>query len=349
VIILVLGPDAATARTEVERLRLAHDPDGLNTVRLDGKSLSIEEAVAAASASAFFGGSRVVIIEGLMARLGRGGGSSVGEDREERATSAKGFDIARLFASVPEPNVLILTDPSLTSVPAAVKKAAPKTTQIVTGEPPRGDKLLAWLQDVANQAGSEIERSAAALLAEMKFPRVWRDKPSNPAYDRPPDLDELRNEVEKLVLAAHPGPIRQEHVRAMVAPTTDDRVFPFLDAAMTGRLREAVKELGALHVAGEDPARIAAQLFQEIELSVVAAAGRYVDAEIVGREIGLSNPRRMASVSRRLRDVRQSPSEMVMSAVEIERRSKRGMLRQPIDVLHSLVTAAGANTTRGDR
>ncbi len=340
VIALITGPDAATARSEVDRLRQHHDPESLNTVRLDGKDVTVEEAVAAVSTTAFFGSCRVVIIEGLMTRLSKGAKASDElEDADSRASSSN-FDLRRLFSSVIEPNVLILVDPSLSAIPASVKKLAPPSAMVLIGEPPRGDRLIAWLLSTAKSVGSEMDKRAAILLAEMKYPRVWREKPANPAFDHPPDLDDLRNEVEKLALAAHPGPIREEHVRLLVSGAGEERLFPFLDAAVTGKLSQALNELASLQATGEDPSKLLAQVFQEIELSVLPAAAGGRTPEEIGRDVGLANPRRMSSVTRRLVGMSVPPRQLLMSAAEIDRRTKRGMVRQSADALYHVLTAA---------
>ncbi len=345
VIALITGPDAATARAEVERLRQQHDPENLNTLRLDGKDVSTEEAVAAVSTTAFFGSCRVVIIEGLMSRVSKGARGDDSDDTDSRSSTGN-LDLRRIFSAVAPSNVLILVDPSLAAVPSVVKRAAPPAATVLIGEPPRGDRLIAWMLDAVRAAGSDMEKRAAILLADLKYPKVWREKPANPAFDHPPDLDELRNEIEKLALAAYPDKVREDHVRALVSSAGEDRVFPFLDAAIGGRLTQALNELSSLHATGEDPAKLSAQLFQEIELSVLSEAGRGISADEIGRAVGLSNPRRMASVSRRLAEMKLPPRRLLSMAVEIERQSKRGLLRQPIDTLYHVLTAASVTTRR---
>ena len=77
---------------------------------------------------------------------------------------------------------------------------------MIAGEPPRGPALIAWIEATAQS------RPKAALTAVLhndwprrSIRRRWERKPSNPRYDRPPDLALLRAEIEKLALAAHPG------------------------------------------------------------------------------------------------------------------------------------------------
>jgi DNA polymerase III delta subunit len=88
-----------------------------------------------------------------------------------------------------------------------------------------------------------------------------------------------------------------EHVRSLISGAPDDRIFRFVEAAESGRLGPALKELDQLLAAGEEPAKLAAQLYQQIELVAVLAAGPQIDPMATGRALGLSNPSRMAGIS----------------------------------------------------
>jgi hypothetical protein len=294
VIALIVGPDAATARAEVDRLVRVHDPSGLNTTRLDGKAIALEDAAAAVGTPAFFGGCRVIVIDDLMARAPK---STTGASESESAgRGGRGMDLGRLFTSIARENVLILVDQGLNTVPAAVKRAAPPDAVIFGGEPPRGAALIEWMQRTAVEVRSSIEPRTARLLAGRTFPQTWSAKPSNPAFDRPPDLDLLKNEIAKLALAAHPGPITDETVREMVASAAEDRLFPLVEATVAGRLVEAVQGLEGLHAGGDETGRVVAQIYQQVELAAtLQAAGPTVAPATVGKDLGLSNPNRMST------------------------------------------------------
>jgi DNA polymerase III delta subunit len=331
---IVLGPDYAMARARMREIRRTQDPSGDSTSMLDGKSVSIRAVIMDIASIGFFSAGRVVIVEDLIARLGKQGAKDGGQTP----------DWPGLFAAVPEASTLILVDASLQSLPAAVKKALPDDATLEVCDPPRGPALVKWIRNTARTAQSEIDDATARFLAESLYPQSWSQRSNNPAFDRPPDMEMLGNEIAKLALAAHPGAITREHILEMVDRGDEDRIFTFLDAAASGRISAAMVELDHLLAAGEDPAKLLAQLSQNIELrAVMATAGRRAPAE-VGREIGLSNPNRMTSIQRGMGG--QRPGEHVKSvafAASADRRMKRGELREPVDALYDAILAiAGA-------
>ncbi|MDQ3467816.1 MAG: hypothetical protein M3411_06220 [Chloroflexota bacterium] len=340
-IALVHGPDTALARSAVEKLAFEHDPAGTDTTSLDGRTVTIGNVVAAAASVGFFGGCRVVIVTDLMARASKT--ATEADDRElakKTKSAATGLDFAALFRSVPPQNLLILVDAALTAIPAAVKRAAPADAQIVAAQPPRGSALVNLVIAIAKEAGGEIESPAARLLLETLYPQSWSSRPTNPRYDRPPDTERLRHEIEKLVLYAHPRPVNSEQVRELISGTPDDRVFRFIEAAASRHLRVAAIELEKLLDSGEEPARLIAQLHQQIELAMVAVAATRQDPVEVGRALGLSNPNRMLGVAQSSRQQTVATARAAIEdAVATDRKLKLGRLRWPVDALYLLATA----------
>lgn len=129
---VILGPDYALARTALRDLRKQRDPSGDSTSFLDGKSVSIRQVITDISSLGFFSAGRVVIVEDLIARLGKQGAKDNGQTP----------DWPGLFAAVQSESTLILIDPSLASLPAAVKKALPNDATVQLSKPPRGAELV---------------------------------------------------------------------------------------------------------------------------------------------------------------------------------------------------------------
>jgi DNA polymerase III delta subunit len=351
-IVLIHGPDAAMTRSHVASITREHDPDGANTSQLDGRTAPLSQIIAAISSVGFFGSARVVVVHDLMTRASRPAkGTSSDDVADDDPTTPPPMDVSALFAAVPAENLLVLADADLTAIPATIKRIAPANMRILSGEPPRGQHLIAWLEAAARDAGSSFERGAARHLAETTFPQSWESRPSNPRYDRPPDLDALRNEIDKLALAAHPGAISRAQIDELIHSGEDDRVFRFIESAANGPLDVALAELSRLQDAGEEPAKLAAQVYQQHELATLLAAGPRIDPAMAGKAIGLSNPNRMVGIagSRRGRSA-ESAFAALANARATDRQSKRGELRQPIDALYHLIlsVAPQRGTRRGD-
>lgn len=333
---LVTGPDSYLARTAVDRVRRQHDPEGLNTTNLDARSASLSEITSAVGTPGFFGGARVVIVHDLMTVASKTVTTIDGS--EDQARSAKpSIDWVALFSAIQPSNVAIFVDRELASVPAAIKRAAPASVEVVLGDPPRGAGLIAWIKEQAARRDSSIGDMDARVLAEMLSPGTWSAKPSNPAYDRPPNLDLFANEIEKLALAAYPEPIGRQQITEMSNAGQADRLFPLIDAVVSSEGAAAIRELATVMGAGDDPGRIGVQIYQQAELiAALWAAGR-TDPVEAGRALGLINPNRMVNVSRSSRSMRAHPHGLLAESLVTERQFKQGVLRQPVDQIYSLV------------
>ena len=335
-IYFVHGPDRLLAREAVLAIAADLDPDGLNTTWLDGRETSFPGVASAVGAASFFGSPRIVIVTDLFGRTSRdadiGETDGGGEDRPGRGRP----ELETLVSAVPDLHHLIVFEPNLTSVPAVFKNAAPGAN-VVAGEPPRGSPLIAWIEAAAIRAECRIDRRAAQQLAETLYPQSWDRKPSNPRYDRPPDLARLKAEVDKLALAAHPGPITVEHIAMLTPGGPDQRVFRFLDAALAGDLRSGLHELERLLAGGEEPAMLLAQLLGQVELATAAEEAGEKNADAVARDLGSVAPGRLSAIMTNTRRWAPQPARVVSTGVLADRNLKTGRTRKPEDALHDLV------------
>jgi DNA polymerase III delta subunit len=334
VIYCIHGPDRLLARESALAIAAEFDPDGTNTSWLDGREITIDRIASDVGMLAFFGSPRIVIVSDLLGRVSR-----EPDDVEPEGSRSRAFPgLETLIAAVPDQNVLILFEPSLTSVPASFRSTAPAAT-IIAGEPPRGRALLEWLERAALRGGSQIDRRTAQRLVETLYPQTWDRKPNNPRYDRPPDMALLSQEIEKLALAAHPGPITSEHIAALTSSGPDQRVFRFLDAALTGDLRPALYELERLTAAGEEPAMLLAQLLGQAELAMVASAAGDMSADAVARDLGTVAPGRMSAVMASTKRQGSRTQRAIKAGTRTDRALKTGRIRRPEDALHDVMLA----------
>jgi DNA polymerase III delta subunit len=345
-IYFIHGPDRLLARQAAAAIVHDVDPDEVNTSWFDGRETSYARIAAAVGSAGFFGAVRVVVVTDLLAKSGATTVSSDSDDAagERPASNA----LATLVSAVPAENVLVLVEPSLVGPPAALKSLP---ARVVAAEPPRGPALVKWIDGAAQGLGAHIEPRAAQALAQALYPQTWDRKPPNPRYDRPPDMTLLTHEIEKLALAAHPGSISQDHVRALTSGGPDDRLFRFVDAAVGGNVQPALAELERLIDAGVEPAMILAQTLGQIELIAVAGEAASGAAAGVSRDLSSVSASRLSAVLNAARRLHSHHGRsLVTGAVDVDRRLKSGRTRQPLDALHDLVlglAVAGAEREPG--
>jgi DNA polymerase III delta subunit len=198
--------------------------------------------------------------------------------------------------------------------------------------------LVELTQQIADKQGSILDAATARALLERLFPSQWRQAAQNRAYDKPPSIELIESETTKLALAAFPGPITMGLIDDLVPARAEERIFPLLDAVISGNQRTAVLETSNALRAGEDAARTMAQIYQQIELGVGAsAAGRPSDPQQAGRALGVANAYRVTKVTEAAQRSRIAPARQLRLALDIDRRLKTGRLRNPDEALVDLV------------
>lgn len=228
------GPDTFSRGEAFTALRRRLDSDGMlatNTTTVDGRSVKPEELYAACDAVPFLAAHRLVVVEGLL-------GAQDGRPRRGRA--ARPAASAAKDAAAP-------ADSPWSLLPAYVQRL-PETTELVLldGEVKDGNILLAglrasgdvtlfaslgpaalpgWIAGRVAAAGGAIQPRAAAVLAETVGPNLWQ----------------LHNEVDKLVLYADHRPIEVPDVQAMVNVAQQATVFQLTDAVLAGQGAAAVR------------------------------------------------------------------------------------------------------------
>src|SRR4051794_4628232 len=157
-IAFVHGPDALLVRRQMRALCAELDPTGSNTTRVDGRTTAPNQIATMVGTPAFLGMGRVIVVEDLFA----GKRGSKASDLDDEKSPAPSKDALGILTSVAPGNALIIVEPSLSSVPAAVRKVMPDI-QVRTGIPSRGRELVSWIGSEATAAGSSIDDAAAAV------------------------------------------------------------------------------------------------------------------------------------------------------------------------------------------
>lgn len=168
--------------------------------------------------------------------------------------------------------VLVL---ELKSFPANTNlyKTVLKTGLIVDASAPKGAALVRWLIDwAARHHSAEISQPAAELLVELTGP----------------ELGLLDQEVAKLALSMGPDQrVTPELVKQHVGTWRAQTAWVMLDAALDGKLPEALRQLDLLLGAGEQPHGVLSQVASSLRR--MAAATRLVlQGEATGRRVSVA-------------------------------------------------------------
>ncbi len=144
---------------------------------------------------------------------------------------------------------------------------------VIDASAPKGAALVRWLIDwAARHHAAEISHPAAELLVELTGP----------------ELGLLDQEVAKLALSMGPDQrILPELVRQHVGTWRAQTAWVMLDAALDGKLPEALQQLDLLLGGGEQPVGVLGQIASSLRR--MAAATRLVlQGEATGRRVSVS-------------------------------------------------------------
>ncbi len=230
------GEDEFSRSGQVNTLReKMGDPQfaELNTMRLDGRKVTLSALQSACDAVPFLTDQRLVIVEGMLARFDprrRKTEDDAGEETEE-ANPELAKALTDYLARLPDTTRLVFVESKkLADNNPVLKRAAADKKKAYVKEfvKPMPRTLPKWIQDRVEAKGGAMESSAVDELAEHVGA----------------DLRLLDNEIEKLLTYRANGPVTADDVRALVASVQESNIFELVDAL--GR-RETEVALDLLH------------------------------------------------------------------------------------------------------
>lgn len=217
------GEDEFSRTEQVNALRVAQgDPQfaDLNCVTFDGRKVTLGELVHACDAIPFLAAGRLVIVEGMLARLDprqRKGGEDGEEETEEEVNPDLAGGLIEYLARLPASTELVFAESkTLAKNNPVVKFAAgdKKNGKIVEFPLPRVNDLPAWIERrIQSKGGRADARVAQELAAHVGA-----------------DLRLLDNEIDKLLAYRGSEPIQSEDVRSLVASVREANIFELVDA-----------------------------------------------------------------------------------------------------------------------
>jgi DNA polymerase III subunit delta len=277
-ITLIHGPTELLRAEALAAIRhsIADDPEmaELNTLRLDGRAVTVSDLRNACDTLPFLADRRLVIAEGMLARLaapvkGRGKvaetmetGDGV-EDAQLSPEVAKGQTkmLLAYLDEVPDSTELVFLEEDTAGSGPILRRlqelARTNQAKIVTCEKLRRNEVPDWIRQRAALRRVKLDVGAIADLAEFVGD----------------ELRQLDQELMKLADYAPHRTITREDVRRLVAATRAASVFEMADALGMGDGATASKLMRhALDIDGEQPLRLLGMIARQYRLLIQAKA-----------------------------------------------------------------------------
>ncbi len=270
----------------------------LNTSILDGRKTTLSELQHATEAIPFLADTRLVVVEGLLARLASRKGK--GDDGEEGASTgaAKEFmaGLTTYLPNLPGTTRLVLVeDQSLKDTHPIVKLALKQSSKSVIEfkQPPAGD-LPGWITARAKKQGGTFDGKAAFKLATLIGG----------------DLRRLDQEIIKLITYVNAQrAVAEKDVALLVADVSVSSVFDLVDFLGKRDGKRAAHELHHLLDQGENPLGLLAMIVRQFRLLILVKElqARSLPPDAIAKEIG-QHPfvvKKIAEQARAFRDTAQ--------------------------------------------
>jgi DNA polymerase-3 subunit delta len=237
----------------------------LNTVVLDGRTTTLGEIRQNCDTLPFLADRRLVLVQGLLSRLGQKGSSHEQKFLDDLIDYLPGMpDTARLFFL--EPKALPRQHPVLKLANAS------ESGHVKTFKLPKGGQLARWVRAKVDQAGAEIEPRAVQALCSFVGS----------------DLYQLANEIAKL--AAYTDAQRAitlEDVQLLTPHARQASIFDMVDALGRRDGKTASRIYHTLLDSGDHPLALLAMITRQFRLliQVKELAPRLGTPQAIAREL----------------------------------------------------------------
>jgi DNA polymerase-3 subunit delta len=250
----------------------------LNTTVLDGSKVTLAELMHACDTVPFLTDRRLVIVEGLLTRLGAGGRGKTDRDKEHPAWKKEyQEELTAYLERLPETARLVFVEGESISPSHPVLKMALADKERGHARQfrlPTSGKLRRWITDRVERKGGEIEASAAEELAAFVGS----------------DLRLLDQELDKLIsYVDRARPITRTDVHLLVSYVQQANVFEMVDALGRRDGEQAIKLLHRLLEGGEHPLSLLGMIVRQfrIMIQVKDLVERGVPSKKIGAQLGL--------------------------------------------------------------
>ena len=264
-IIVLEGKDEYRLSERVAEFRLTVTPpemSNINTTMLDGNIVTIEELLTSLSTVPFMADRRLVVVEGLLNRLG-GSKKDLGE----------WLNFPDLLKDLPPTANLLLIERE--PIPSnKLLSTILRLGQVEKFSPLRHRDLLDWINARCSKLGLEIERTAVALIADSVGS----------------ELRLIDSELNKIKTYSRGRLITREDITLMVPYVRQQNVFRVVDSVIEGRTRDALNASSMLIGLGESPSGIVRMIERQLRFLILAKhlLSRKIPTGDIGKHINLS-------------------------------------------------------------
>ncbi|HEX5369484.1 MAG TPA: DNA polymerase III subunit delta [Dehalococcoidia bacterium] len=277
---VLYGQDGFRAREELAAIRTKLDRDGNlahNTERLEGKGLSPGELRSACHTASFFAEDRLVVVEGLMGRLGgarRRGRRGARAPADAGGGGSSDFDqFVEVLTNLPESTTVVLLDENAPTgfLEAIAGQATVKQFAIL-----RQEQLRTW--------AAERIRGLGASFGPGTLDRLVSLIDGN-------HLGELAGEIDKLVTYATGRTVTVADVDELVSGAVQFQTWDLTDAVIEGRTDRALSVLRRMNAKDQPPQLLSYMLVRQFRQLMLAQAllREGMSAPQIGTQLGINS------------------------------------------------------------
>ncbi len=253
---ILYGQDGFSITRALERIKAGLGDDetlATGTVRLEGRSLTLDQLKNNCGAIPFLSSHRLVIVDGLLSRF---------EAKQGRARSGKGKSqgglgewegMADYIKQMPTSTELVLVDGELKDSNPLLKHLSP-VAEVSPFPLLRGKQLKGWIQQRVKEEGGKIVPTAVDLLAELVGGDLWA----------------MNGEIQKLLLYCRERTIHEDDVKKLSTHVQQASIFALVDAVAEGRAELAHRTLHRLYTDGVEPIHILVMITRQFRLIALA-------------------------------------------------------------------------------
>ena len=255
------GPDEFRRSEELRRLRRELDRDGNlahNTVTIesaDVRGLTPGELRAACHTASFFAEDRLVVVEGLLGRLGgrsRRGRRGRTASAEPSGANGDAEAFMDVLANLPPTTTVVLMEEGITD---AVAGSVPEGAALKKFDSLKRDELRGWAVQRARTQGAEFAAGALERLVSL--------------FDGT-HLGEIAGEIDKLATYAGGRAITSEDVDELVTGALSYMYWDLTDAVIEGRADRALSVLRGMDAKNQPPQLLTYMLVRQYRQLLLA-------------------------------------------------------------------------------